>query len=158
MKRALLILWQLPQIIVGLLVCLISGATYRGLSIHGVRIYVSESMGWNGVSLGDRIIVGPGSAGEDEILRHEYGHVRQSRRLGPLYLLGVGLPSAAMNLLSRASLAWGSGIYSAHYYDRWPESWADRLGKVYRLAARGCRNGTKKLYKDMIKHDYYHFM
>ncbi len=60
---------------------------------------------------------------------HEYGHSIQSKILGPFYLLTVGL-------LSESRLVYAffykriKGKRWPHYYDGFPENWADKLGKV----------------------------
>jgi hypothetical protein len=76
------------------------------------------------VSLGEYIFT---YSMEDITLAHEYGHSRQSRYLGPLYLLTVGAISVCWNLLARVN----SRIRRT-YYRRWPETWADALGGVER--------------------------
>lgn len=62
---------------------------------------------------------------------HELGHAVQSRRLGPLYLLTVGVASPA-----RVAYGWWylrrTGRGWTRYYDAWPEDEADRLGGVVR--------------------------
>lgn len=56
--------------------------------------------------------------------KHEYGHTKQSRMLGPVYLLFIGLPSVIGNLLNR--------IIKFDYYKQPWEAWADKLGGVER--------------------------
>ena len=122
--RVLLYLWQLPQHIVGLLlVQLLSCRYYQDYC--SARVYVTRTP--VGVSLGDYIIV-YGHPEAIECIPHEWGHTLQSRRLGPLYLLLVGLPSIGMNIFSRLKI-----MNEDRYYLRWPENWADRLGGVERL-------------------------
>jgi len=88
-----------------------------------VRVYEGD---WSwGVSLGFWIFLPYASARIS--VKHEQGHSLQSLILGPLYLIVVGLPSVAMNLISRVSIR-----FSKNYYGRWPESWADKLGGVER--------------------------
>lgn len=62
---------------------------------------------------------------------HEWGHTRQSRLLGPLYLPVVGVPSSA-----RAVYAFFyrelTGRKWERYYAGYPENWADELGGVER--------------------------
>ena len=79
----------------------------------------------SGICLGDYIVL-KRKDNEDGI-KHEYGHSIQSRILGPLYLLLIGLPSLLGN------------IYCSHFhkdsqwYYRQPwEHWADVLGGVQR--------------------------
>lgn len=67
----------------------------------------------------------------DENRRHELGHAAQSRRLGPLYLPLVGLPSSlrASWLVLHREL---KGERWLGYYDGYPERQADALGGVDR--------------------------
>jgi hypothetical protein len=55
--------------------------------------YMAEGMS-GGISLGLICIVSKYLAGHEPSVRHElYGHTRDSRIFGPLYLLVIGLPS-----------------------------------------------------------------
>ncbi len=60
---------------------------------------------------------------------HEYGHALQSRKLGPVYLPLVGVPS-----VMRVAYAVGNRIVRgrrwAGYYRGYPELQADKLGGV----------------------------
>ncbi|MCE5255368.1 MAG: hypothetical protein LLF89_00810 [Spirochaetaceae bacterium] len=133
LKRILLYLWQLPQHLLALLILCICqrkiAAAGNADTYKTSRIYRLEGTDW-GISLGRYIIISTRHG--DMTIRHEYGHSRQSLYLGPAYLIVVGLPSLAMNLVSRALLNRGRGKMQANYYRRWPESWADRLGHVER--------------------------
>jgi hypothetical protein len=60
---------------------------------------------------------------------HEYGHSVQSKILGPLYLPTVGIVSET-RLLYAVFFKTIKGRRWSHYYDGFPENWADRLGKV----------------------------
>jgi hypothetical protein len=76
------------------------------------------------VCLGDYLFIDPylaadGSYAHNEpTVAHEYGHSRQSRYFGWLYLLVIGLPSVC-NVFS-----------GARYYTVYPENWANKLGGV----------------------------
>jgi hypothetical protein len=96
----LLLIWQFPQSIGAVILrCYLSGKgcfprryVYRGRTVYH----------WNGsprfaVSLGEYIFTYHLG---DQTLAHEYGHSRQSRRLGPLYLLTVGVASVFWDLLN----------------------------------------------------------
>lgn len=113
----LLYIWQLPQNILGLLVVLFSRAK-KATCFTGV--YATDCK--FGVSLGNYIIVNKDC--NMRTLKHEVGHRKQSRFLGPLYLLVIGLPSAIGNLLHR--------VFVFDYYKLPWESWADKLGGVNR--------------------------
>lgn len=79
-----------------------------------------------GISLGEYIIIDKRFCGEKTV-RHEYGHTKQSRMLGPLYLILVGIPSVVFHWLTRFGV-----LEVSKYYQRYPENWADRLGGVDR--------------------------
>lgn len=128
--RVLLFLWELPQNLLGLLllaVLQVSGKTGRLLSGRN-RVWIPAPIS---VSLGLFIFWTPPAepAAADRIKEHEYGHSLQSRLLGPLYLIIVGLPSFSGALYA----LWYERRYHEHwdrYFDRFPEDWADRLGKI----------------------------
>lgn len=127
MKQTLRALWQLPQLLLGLAVIAVSRARKAEAIRHAqVYRYKPGRFLW-GVSLGPIILLADHPTHGWTTLRHEYGHSLQSLMLGPLYLIIVGLPSIIMNILSRVGV-----IDNRRYYNRWPESWADRLGGVRR--------------------------
>lgn len=84
-----------------------------------VRFYMYP---YNSVSLGDYRFIRHNSG--DLTYRHEMGHSLQSRMLGPLYLLSVGLCSAVLNLIYR------TGRIRRSYYSFWQERWSDRLAGI----------------------------
>ena len=116
-KQVFLYLWQLPQNLLGL--CLLALGHDEAFNYKGARVYSCTWMK-GGISLGRYIFLHFPTSVD---VCHEYGHTRQSRILGPLYLPVVGLWSAtraAFNL-----------YHPGHYFDSFPENWADRLGGVY---------------------------
>jgi hypothetical protein len=78
-----------------------------------------------GLSLGEYIFIGYSNL-QGHMIRHEVGHTAWSRRLGPLYLLIVGVPSVFWNIVCRITNDW------SNYYKRWPEKQADIAGGVKR--------------------------
>lgn len=117
----LLYIWQLPQNLLGLLFLLIlTGETRHRLGI--IRFYFLDSFP-GGITLGEYIIVG---TRQQLAVRHEFGHVRQSRMLGWLYLIVIGLPSVLWAWLGDR-IAPGKS-----YYWFYTERWAARLGGVER--------------------------
>ena len=126
MKKALLFAWQLPQNLLGLFLIWLYHCKQ---DTDGVWITNGARFG---VCLGDYIILYPGRSYMTVL--HERGHRVQSRILGPLYLLVVGLPSALLN--NRWDVwfhkNWTSTQRTKWYYSRFPEAWADRLGGVVR--------------------------
>ena len=120
----LLQVWQLPQNLVGI----VFGWFLRGKERHpgiqglpqGIRLISGANM-HGGISLGNFVYFR--KPAYDRLLRHEVGHCRQSRILGPLYLPVIGLPSLLW------ALWWHPGRpvpYSWFYTERW----ADRLGGI----------------------------
>lgn len=128
----LLYIWQFPQNLAGLIFRLFTPADilkvkdYRG----DVNVYVSSRMS-GGITLGKYITLSKSYADLErnkDIWDHEYGHTRQSRMLGPLYLFIIGIPS-----ITWASLyGWIIPYTRNGYYKFFCEHWADRLGGVDR--------------------------
>ena len=121
LKSILLYLWQLPQNLLGLLFLLVlKGETRHRLG--SIRFYFLDTFP-GGITLGEYIIVG---TRQELTVCHEYGHVLQSRMLGPLYLPVIGLPSLLW--------AWLGDMVAPgkSYYWFYTERWADRLGGVER--------------------------
>lgn len=119
MKAILLYLWSLPQNLLGLLLRQI----YKGNDSQYEDAVVRRSTSMRGgISLGKYIIVSQWAT--KTTIMHEYGHTRQSKRLGWLYLIVVGLPS----ILHAAFCKCKRHLY----YDVFPENWAEKLGGVKR--------------------------
>lgn len=121
--KVLRYIWELPQNLLGLLLRVI----YKGTDSEYDGAVVRRSLKMQGgISLGRYIIVSQFAS--KTTVMHEYGHCLQSRRLGWLYLLVIGLPS----------IVW-AGLYGTvvkptknGYYRWYTERWADRLGGVER--------------------------
>jgi hypothetical protein len=133
-------IWQLPQHLLALLFLLALRLLSREGSARPVRYidaWVTFIPGRAGVALGQFIFVSRHAHsgrlhGGDRLLRHEYGHTRQSLLLGWLYLPLVGLPSITQALYCRFAARRGNPAPGRRYYQRYPEAWADRLGGVVR--------------------------
>ena len=117
-------IWQLPQNLVGLVFGWFLKGKERHADVPGiprnVRVVSARNM-QGGMSLGNFVYFR--KPAYDRLLLHEFGHCRQSRMLGPLYLLVIGLPSLLW------ALWWHPGRpvpYSWFYTERW----ADRLGGI----------------------------
>lgn len=117
MRKAFLYLHQLPQNLAGLVLRLI----YKGTDTeyNDALVRMSPRM-QGGISLGRYIIVSEKAT--YGTVMHEYGHCIQSKYLGWLYLLVVGLPSIIRASMGRPET----------YYDFFTEKWADKLGGVKR--------------------------
>lgn len=133
--KFLLFLWQLPQNIFGLILSKIEKSfksRYFEIKYHATR-NPGKYMKGCAISLGDFIILDISNFSEQTI-RHEHGHQIQSRILGPLYLLVIGLPSVIGNFIDRVfHKEWDNNKREKWYYSLPWEHWADKLGKVDRL-------------------------
>ena len=65
---------------------------------------------------------------KQKTVKHEYGHSIQSKILGPLFLLVIGLPS----IIWAAAFKEFRRKRNISYYWLYTEKWADNLGKVNR--------------------------
>lgn len=123
MKRFLLILWQLPQYILGTIIKVIIKAK-SSRNYKDAKIYYWNNKG--GMSLATNIFVHD-NFGEKDIM-HEYGHTIQSRYLGWFYLIIIGLPS----FIWASCFEWYRKKTGTSYYDFYTEQSADKLGGVDR--------------------------
>lgn len=125
--NVLLALWQLPQVILGVIMLAIfrnkkeytnpvNGITVWNISHHG-------AFGTACFSTGPIILTNDNTA--ERTLRHETGHSKQSVYLGWLFHIVVSIPSVCRFWIRRwmnRSIEW--------YHSGYPENWADRLGGV----------------------------
>lgn len=125
LKFILLLIWQLPQSIVGwamMLFFVIFGKVKLLHYINNTFIFESSLMRGS-ISLGTVIICCSTHADKPATIQHELGHVKQSKYLGWLYLFVIGIPS----------IVWAS-IYRRlgyrNYYHFYTEKWANKLGYV----------------------------
>lgn len=130
--QGLLFIWQLPQNLVGLLYMLFLSKEKCIFTQRGVRFYIAPTM-TGGVSLGMFVFISDNSAYKQACYDHEFGHCRQSRILGPLYLLTVGLCSG-LHCVFHNSI-------NGSYYNFWTERWANKLGGVPSYAGSGAEEG-----------------
>lgn len=118
----LLIIWQLPQLFVGFILSQFfrdhSEVSYENFTAMKCRteLWFCFTLGW--------FIFAPQCV-NDDIMRHEVGHCIQSRYLGPLYLIVVGLTSVILFWLKKLLKK-----DSYWYHNHFPENWANKLGNV----------------------------
>lgn len=120
MKYLLMYLWQLPQNLVGLIYRDYLGyrdKLYMFNITEDFDVYAKDTQG--SVTLGRYIFLS--ARADDETILHETGHVKQSKILGPLYLLVVGLPSILWAATHKKIAPKKS------YYSFYTEKWANKL-------------------------------
>ena len=123
--KILLYIWQLPQHLVGIVLCFIY-KTEKSLDYKGKKIRVCSKFP-GGISLGNYIFVHkyPHDLVSWDYVKHEYGHSIQSKYLGLFYLLVIGLPS----VIWAACYKYDPNDKNK-YYRFYTEKWADKLGEV----------------------------
>lgn len=138
MKKILLYIWQLPQNLLAIIlswILLIKHKKIATTKYKGIT-YLWFDKWNNGVSLGNYVILGTYFLDKNDAINHEYGHTVQSRILGPLYLLTVGIISGCGNLIDRwfhtQKYGWSNEKSYRWYYSQFVEKWADKCGKVQR--------------------------
>ena len=130
-----LFIWELPQNIGGLLYLLFSYLLSEVQKVEFEKGRVFIELKKTGVSLGF-FVFWPSCDNRyfklsSKNKMHEFGHSIQSRILGPLYLLLVGIPSI-LRVLYRILYYTFTGLRWKNYYKGYPEDWADRLGDIIR--------------------------
>ncbi|NMH88794.1 SpvB/TcaC N-terminal domain-containing protein [Flavivirga algicola] len=109
--------WGAPQSILGLgagIVLTLLGADVRPRWGLGAIVEMPAYMGNpGGMSLGPVVLGGHGFSDYP----HEFGHTWQSRLLGPLYLLIIGIPSLISAIVD-------PGNHSNFYTEKWADAWA----------------------------------
>ena len=129
----IMFLWQLPQNIIGaILFCIYSTFSDVIVVDEGTSVSVYTSIK-GGLSLGAFNFLQRGyyrnpSKYVTKTILHAEGHRKQSRILGPLYLLVIGLPSVIWEAL-RTCFKY---FRKKDYYSFYTEKWADKLAGVER--------------------------
>ena len=125
LKFIVLLLWQLPQSIIGWLMLLYFIVVGKVKYINYVwDAFVFEATEMSGsISLGTIVICDNYGAKHPEIIQHELGYVKWSKYTGALYLLIMGIPS----------ITW-AGLYRTlgykNYYHFYTEKLANKAGYV----------------------------
>ena len=132
--RALLMFWELPQNIIGSLLFVFFAVFSDSVILDdddSLEMYSPMMRG--AISLGIFRVyaykyLGNGARYVELVRKHEKGHRQQSKWLGPLYLIVIGLPS----------LIWATHhssvrrLRTVDYFSFYTEKWADRLAGVKR--------------------------
>lgn len=140
--------WQIIQNIAGAVAVFFSGAKpqeFKDAEGKSFKVYVTKDFMNSGVSLGNYIILDDvytsfkvSSDYKMLTIKHEYGHQVQSKILGPLYLIVIGIPSALGNIFDRMFYV---GKKSQEEREKWYynlpwEKWADKLCGAYEMRQR----------------------
>ena len=126
-------IWQLPQNLIGLFMLMWHNKFCKHeikkiSNADGIQYYLLKHVNDCGISLGNYIFLDSDRSVSKKAVKHEYGHQLQSKRLGWLYLIIIGIPSAIGNIIYRKTKFKPYGDY---YKQPW-EKWADELGNVNR--------------------------
>ena len=128
MLRKLFIPWELPQLLLALILYtimkkrIIQAIDYKDSKVFFVKDFPG------GISLSFMIFLNDIDLNNLRAIKHEYGHTIQSLCLGWFYLIIVGAPS-----IIRASIWNHYKLEDKKYYEGFPENWADLLGGVYNI-------------------------
>jgi len=124
-KSIILIIWQLPQEIIGGLLYILMPK----MAVQKVQGVIVSYCYWmkGGVTIGNFIFIGDIYYKEiyakykKRIIKHEFGHTIQSKILGPLYLFIIGIPSIIHAAFHK----------EGDYYHFYTEKWANNLSDKY---------------------------
>ena len=117
-------IWQLPQNLLGMLYkdCISDNIITRvNYDATDYECYLTRNGG--GLTLGRYIFVNQNYTDLSNVILHERGHVKQSRILGPLYLIIIGIPSISWAGLRRLIPT----LKKINYYNFYTENWANKL-------------------------------
>jgi len=126
MKNLLMFIWQLPQNIIGF--CISIFIKERMHISENSSGYIVKVVKWNiELTLGRYIIIGKDRGDQYSIaIKHNiYGHGKQSKIYGPLYLIIVGIPALVLYLLT----VYGT-LDPAQYHSLWPEDQANEFANI----------------------------
>ena len=127
-RNLILFIWQLPQHIVALIYFgyLVMMCKDLGIDSRYKQAIVIPCVMRGAVTLGNYVFVGLNSEYK-ETVKHELGHTIQSKILGPLYLIVIGIPSITYCGLRRMF----PSLRKKNYYNFYTERWANNLSEKY---------------------------
>ena len=126
-KNILYWIWQLPQNLLGVLWrnikkdSIITDISNNDIKSVGAKAYLIKAGG--AVTLGKYVFISQTYRDQGMTIKHECGHVKQSKMLGPLYLIVIGIPSILHAQLNDYIGCDEESGYS-HFYT---EKYADKL-------------------------------
>ena len=127
-RNLILFIWQLPQHIVALIYFgyLVMMCKDLGVDSRYKQATVIPCIMRGAVTLGNYVFVGLNSEYK-ETIKHELGHTIQSKILGPLYLIVIGIPSITYCGLRRLF----PSLRKKNYYSFFSEKSANYLSEKY---------------------------
>ena len=127
-RNLILFIWQLPQHIIALIYFgyLVMMCKDLGVDSRYKQATVIPCIMRGAVTLGNYVFVGLNSEYRKTV-KHELGHTIQSKILGPLYLIVIGIPSITYCGLRRLF----PSLRKKNYYDFYTEKWANNLSEKY---------------------------
>ena len=127
-RNLILFIWQLPQHIVAIIYFgyLVMMCKDLGIDSRYKQAIVIPCVMRGAVTLGNYVFVGLNSEYK-ETVKHELGHTIQSKILGPLYLIVIGIPSITYCGLRRLF----PSLRKKNYYSFYTEKWANNLSEKY---------------------------
>ena len=127
-RNLILFIWQLPQHIIALIYFgyLVMMCKDLGIDSRYKQATVIPCIMRGAITLGNYVFVGLNSEYK-ETVKHELGHTIQSKILGPLYLIVIGIPSITYCGLRRLF----PSLRKKNYYNFYTEKWANNLSEKY---------------------------
>ena len=127
-ENLILFIWQLPQHIVALIYFgyLVMMCKDLGVDSRYKQAIVIPCVMRGAITLGNYVFVGLNSEYRKTV-KHELGHTIQSKILGPLYLIIIGIPSITYCGLRRIF----PSLRKKNYYNFFSEKSADYLSEKY---------------------------
>ena len=127
-RNLILFIWQLPQHIIALIYFgyLVMMCKDLGIDSRYKQATVIPCIMRGAVTLGNYVFVGLNSEYRKTV-KHELGHTIQSKILGPLYLIVIGIPSITYCGLRRLF----PSLRKKNYYNFYTERTANYLSEKY---------------------------
>ena len=127
-RNLILFIWQLPQHLLAILYIgyLVMMGKDLGIDSRYKQATVIPCIMRGAVTLGNYIFVGLNSEYRKTV-KHELGHTIQSKILGPLYLIVIGIPSITYCGLRRIF----PSLRKKNYYNFYTERIANYLSEKY---------------------------
>ena len=127
-RNLILFIWQLPQHIVAIIYFgyLVMMCKDLGIDSRYKQAIVIPCVMRGAITLGNYVFIGLNSEYK-ETVKHELGHTIQSKILGPLYLIVIGIPSITYCGLRRIF----PSLRKKNYYNFYTEKWANNLSEKY---------------------------